>query len=236
VFVSHLAINIITRTQGANIEGSDPRGYTPLHLAAMEGHSVVCQLLLGYSAPIEARDKVRVHLRACVCLIASRGLGAISRSYSGRKRPPPPTYNRTRTTLTRPHNLATQDGNTPLILACTRGHHPAVDRLVNGGADLNAVNNRQRTALMCACEVGLTASVKLLVNRCVRAVQPSHAITPRPRASRCSRSVPTHPLKVVFTTICGLTSCTSSSKIHSPLGVSQQRPTMVGHHTQFFHS
>jgi hypothetical protein len=196
----------------------------------MEGHNVVCQQLLGYSAPIEARDKVRVRLRACVCLIASRGLGAISRSCSGRKRPPRVQI-RTRIILTRPRNLATQDGNTPLILACTRGHHPAVDRLVNGGADLNAVNNRQRTALMCACEVGLTASVKLLVDRCVRAVQPSHAITPQPCASRCSRSVPTHPLKAVFTTICGLTSCTSSSKIHSPLGVSQQRPTMVGHHT-----
>jgi hypothetical protein len=103
VFVSHLAINIITRTQGANIEGSDPRGYTPLHLAAMEGHSVVCQLLLGYSAPIEARDKVRVHLRACVCLIASRGLGAISRSYSGRKRPPPPP---THTIAQELHSLA----------------------------------------------------------------------------------------------------------------------------------
>ena len=89
---------------------------------------------------------------------------------------------------------ACQDGNTPLILACMRGHHAAVDRLVNGGADLNAVNDRQRTALMCACEVGLTPSVKLLVDRCV---QCSHHF-----AVRSFQNCAHLSLKVKFSTAC----------------------------------
>lgn len=55
---SRLLLILIRALQGADIDWADPRGLTPIHLAAMEGHEVIVQLLIGYSAPMNAVDKV----------------------------------------------------------------------------------------------------------------------------------------------------------------------------------
>ena len=47
-------------------------------------------------------------------------------------------------------NVATDDGFTPLMMACAGGHEAVVDKLMQAGADINAKNKEGCTALSIA--------------------------------------------------------------------------------------
>lgn len=57
-----------------------------------------------------------------------------------------------------------ETGQTPLMLAVSRGHAGMVDLLLDSGAAINESDNDGSTALMCACEVGSMALVKALLS------------------------------------------------------------------------
>lgn len=58
-----------------------------------------------------------------------------------------------------------KDGATPLLLACRLTNTYAANLLIENGADVNAGNNRQETALMAAITAGSSDLVKLLIEK-----------------------------------------------------------------------
>jgi ankyrin repeat protein len=63
-------------------------------------------------------------------------------------------------------NIGDHLGNTPLIYAAAqRGRNDIMEKLIQVGANVNARNKMDRTALMAACIAGSTSSVELLLRR-----------------------------------------------------------------------
>ena len=60
-------------------------------------------------------------------------------------------------------NAKTTDGQTPLILATRSGKNDFTAMLIEQGADVNAVDNEQHSALYYASEAGLTEIVEQLL-------------------------------------------------------------------------
>ena len=151
--------------------GSDPRvqttegGYTPAHLAAMNGSKNVLELLLNNGADMEARGTngpTPLHLAAqeghqdCCDLLLSRGADREAR-----------------------------DGwsQTPLWLAAGKGKTEAVELLLQHGADVKAQNVMGSTPLHEACRHGYLGVTRLLVSGGAKITHPDHSgITPLDRA------------------------------------------------------
>lgn len=60
-------------------------------------------------------------------------------------------------------SLASQAGQTALMLAVSHGRQEMVEALLACGADVNLQDEEGSTALMCACEHGRVETVKLLL-------------------------------------------------------------------------
>ena len=60
-------------------------------------------------------------------------------------------------------NIKTTDGQTPLILATRNSKNDFTAMLIEKGADVNAVDNEQHSALYYASEAGFTEIVEQLL-------------------------------------------------------------------------
>ncbi|XP_075571304.1 ankyrin repeat domain-containing protein 27 isoform X2 [Pelecanus crispus] len=112
---------------GVNVSNQD--GFTPLHMAALHGHSELASLLLKHGASISAKNAkhaVPLHL-AC-----QKGHFQVVKCLIG--------YNAKQ-------NKKDIYGNTPLIYACVNGQYETTALLLQHGASVNLSNAKGNTAL-----------------------------------------------------------------------------------------
>uniref|UniRef100_A0A8C3JC83 Ankyrin repeat domain 27 n=1 Tax=Calidris pygmaea TaxID=425635 RepID=A0A8C3JC83_9CHAR len=112
---------------GVNVSNQD--GFTPLHVAALHGHSELVSLLLKHGASISAKDAKQAvplhlacqkgHLQVVKCLM----------DYNAKQ------------------NKKDIYGNTPLIYACLNGQYETTALLLQRGASVNLSNAKGNTAL-----------------------------------------------------------------------------------------
>ncbi|XP_074864593.1 ankyrin repeat domain-containing protein 27 isoform X2 [Carettochelys insculpta] len=112
---------------GVNVTNQD--GFTPLHVAAMHGHSELVCLLLKHGANISAKNANQAvplhlacqqgHFQVVKCLVDCNAK----------------------------QNKKDVHGNTPLIYACLNGQHEIVALLLEHGASVNLSNSKGNTAL-----------------------------------------------------------------------------------------
>ncbi|XP_078138986.1 ankyrin repeat domain-containing protein 27 isoform X2 [Centroberyx gerrardi] len=128
-------VALLTR-HGANVNARNNQSATPLHLASQNSHVQVVRSLLEFNAKLNKKDHygntplihacLRGNLETATTLLQSNALV----------------------------NIVNQQGNTALHEAVRGGHQALVEVLVAGGAGLQLRNNRQRTPLDCAYELG----------------------------------------------------------------------------------
>uniref|UniRef100_UPI00387FB281 Transcription factor ETV6,DARPin n=1 Tax=synthetic construct TaxID=32630 RepID=UPI00387FB281 len=118
----------ILMANGADVNATDNDGYTPLHLAASNGHLEIVEVLLKNGADVNASDLTGItplhaaaatgHLEIVEVLLKH---GADVNAYDN-------------------------DGHTPLHLAAKYGHLEIVEVLLKHGADVNAQDKFGKTA------------------------------------------------------------------------------------------
>nr|XP_033796858.1 ankyrin repeat domain-containing protein 27 isoform X2 [Geotrypetes seraphini] len=131
---------------GLNVNVTNQEGLTPLHIAALHGHSVLVSLFLKHGADIGAKSAtcaVPLHL-AC-----QNGNDQVVKC---------PIDCNTK------WNKKDTSGNTPLIFACMNGHHKAVALLLEHGSIVNLSNNKGNTALHEAVKRNYEDLVELLLS------------------------------------------------------------------------
>ena len=125
---------------GADVNAKDDYGQTPLHCAVVIGHKDIVEFLLAKGAHVDAGDNAgRTPLHYAV--------GA------GKNRTPKAGHTDVvLLLLDKGDKINTKDkwGWTPLHYAVCMANKAMVELLVNRGADLNATNDRGRTALSVA--------------------------------------------------------------------------------------
>ncbi|XP_072527950.1 ankyrin repeat domain-containing protein 27 isoform X2 [Salminus brasiliensis] len=130
---------------GLGVNSSSADGFTPLHVAALHGHTALISLLIRHGANINARNSqsaTPLHL-ACQNSHIQTVSSLVECSAKLNKRD--------------------QFGNTPLIQACLKGHEQTVAVLIESGASANLANNQGNTALHEAVRGGHQALVERLL-------------------------------------------------------------------------
>ena len=124
----------------------DPLERAPLHLAAMNGHADVVEVLLGFGA-----DPNRVEWWGCTPLLwaAENGHKKVVQALLDSGANP---------------NLAANGGETPLHDASSRGHNEVVLVLLLAGAEPNKANYFGRTPLHRAVHCGSKQLVAMLLD------------------------------------------------------------------------
>ncbi|XP_019135141.1 ankyrin repeat domain-containing protein 27 isoform X2 [Larimichthys crocea] len=144
-------------------------GFTPLHVAALHGHSALAALLIRHGANVNARTNqsaTPLHLATqnshvqVVRFLLECNAKLNKKDHYGNT----PLIHaclcgnlETATTLLQSNalvNVANLQGNTALHEAVRGGHQALVELLLRGGALPGIRNKRQRTALDCAYELG----------------------------------------------------------------------------------
>jgi len=138
-------------SEGCDVNSRDSLGLTPLHLAAMHGHTDIMELLIAKGADLEARDQ---HWGNTPLLHAT-------------------PYGRTeavRLLLEKGANIEARDGHglTPLCLSSTYGtaiHTKLIQLLLDRGANIESHSYGGATPLMGAISVGRKEVAKMLLAR-----------------------------------------------------------------------
>ncbi|KAM4614481.1 ankyrin repeat domain-containing protein 27 [Discoglossus pictus] len=130
---------------GLSVNVTSRDGFTPLHISALQGHSVLVSLLLKHGANVDAKNGNRalpLHL-AChkghlevVKILIERSMGK---------------------------NKKDMNGNTPLIYACMGDHTEIAALLLEHGASVNVCNIKGNTALHEAVRRNNEGLVQLLL-------------------------------------------------------------------------
>ncbi|XP_071316548.1 ankyrin repeat domain-containing protein 27 [Trachinotus anak] len=151
------------------VNSSNVDGFTPLHVAALHGHSALAALLVRHGANVNARTNqsaTPLHLASqnshiqVVRFLLECNAKLNKKDHYGNT----PLINaclcgnlETVTTLLQSNalvNMANLQGNTALHEAVRGGHQALVELLLRGGASPGLRNKRQRTPLDCAYELG----------------------------------------------------------------------------------
>ncbi|KAJ8002843.1 hypothetical protein DPEC_G00163180 [Dallia pectoralis] len=130
---------------GLSVNSSSVDGFTPLHVAALHGHTALVSLLSHHGANVNARN----------CLSATP-LHLASQN----------RHTQVVTSLLESNaklNRKDHYGNTPLIHTCLRGHLDTAEILLQSNASVNLANNQGNTALHEAVRGGHLALVELLL-------------------------------------------------------------------------
>ncbi|XP_049330510.1 ankyrin repeat domain-containing protein 27 isoform X2 [Astyanax mexicanus] len=133
------------QSDGLGVNSSSVDGFTPLHVAALHGHTALVSLLIRHGANINSRNgqsATPLHL-ACQNSHIQVVTSLVECNAKLNKRD--------------------QFGNTPLIQACLKGHEQTVEVLLESGASVNLANNQGNTAIHEAVRGGHQALVELLL-------------------------------------------------------------------------
>lgn len=130
--------------QGTDVDTKDEKGWTPLVLAAWNGHAEVTKFLLSAGARVDGRTDL-----SATALMAAAEKGDAET---------------VKVLLAAGANVNAQThlGGTALMFAAWNGHTEAVKLLVAAGADVNAQDNDRQTALIGATARGHSAVIQLL--------------------------------------------------------------------------
>ncbi|KAG9474873.1 hypothetical protein GDO78_003373 [Eleutherodactylus coqui] len=134
---------IPTNGLGVNVTSRD--GFTPLHIAALHGHSVLVTLLLKHGAHVDAKNGNRALPLHLACHKEHFEVVKILLEVSTGK------------------NKKDMNGNTPLIYSCIAGHLEMTSLLLQHGANVNLCNVKGNTALHEAVRRNHEGLVKLLL-------------------------------------------------------------------------
>ncbi|KAG4256551.1 hypothetical protein FPRO03_14015, partial [Fusarium proliferatum] len=132
---------------GIDIDGEDSDGRTPLWWAAERGHEAVVQLLLEWSASVEAADKDGRTPLLCAVAQGHETVVQLLLDWGANT------------------NAVDKDGRTPLWWASLEGHEAIVRLLLDWGADTEAADKDGQTPLRLAADRGHEATVQLLLDQ-----------------------------------------------------------------------
>jgi ankyrin repeat protein len=143
----HLKILQYLMEKGANVNGKNTRGQSPLLFAAEHGRTEAAKELLDHNAEVNDTDQkgnFPLLIAACkgypflVTLLIEKGANT---------------------------GMALPDGNTPLMCAAREGSADTVNVLLTKGVDVNAKNSSGSTALTEATDTGNIDIAKMLLAR-----------------------------------------------------------------------
>uniref|UniRef100_A0A8C3LXP0 Ankyrin repeat domain 27 n=1 Tax=Chrysolophus pictus TaxID=9089 RepID=A0A8C3LXP0_CHRPC len=126
---SYKEVRLRVPASGLGVNVSNQDGFTPLHMAALHGHSDLVSLLLKHGASISAKNAehaVPLHL---ACQKGHSQVVECLMNYNAKQ------------------NKKDAYGNTPLIYACLNGHYETTALLLQHGASVNLSNAKGNTAL-----------------------------------------------------------------------------------------
>jgi ankyrin repeat protein len=132
---------------GADINGKDKFGESPLHIASVRGFTDIIPLLIAEGADVNAGDRRHLtplhaaawggHTETAALLIAN-GAKVDARG---------------------------DDGVTPLLVSTLSGRNETMELLIDNGADINARNRTGMTPLHAAALTGQKEAVELLIDK-----------------------------------------------------------------------
>ncbi|KAA0724150.1 Ankyrin repeat domain-containing protein 27 [Triplophysa tibetana] len=132
---------------GVGVNSRSVDGFTPLHVAALHGHTALVSLLTRHGANINARNNQSATPLHLAC--QNTHIQVVSALMECNAK------------LNRKDNY----GNTPLIHACLKGQVEIATVLLESGALVNVVNNHGNTGLHEAVRGGHIQLVELLLHR-----------------------------------------------------------------------
>ncbi|XP_075045306.1 ankyrin repeat domain-containing protein 27 isoform X2 [Mixophyes fleayi] len=130
---------------GLGVNVTSPDGFTPLHISALQGHSLLVSLLLKHGAHVDAKNGNRALPLHLACLKGHLEVVKMLMECSTGK------------------NKKDMNGNTPLIYACIGGHLEIATLLLERGASVNLCNMKGNTALHESIRKSHEALVNLLL-------------------------------------------------------------------------
>lgn len=136
------------KNHGANINGKDQEGKSPLYQAAEQGQAEAAAVLIREGANINA---INTENEITAILAATNGCHE----------------DVVKTLIDAGANVNIRKKNpsdTPLLAASWRGHENIVKLLVNAGADINATGSYRRTSLAWAAKKGHLGIAKILID------------------------------------------------------------------------
>ncbi|XP_051548331.1 ankyrin repeat domain-containing protein 27-like isoform X2 [Myxocyprinus asiaticus] len=132
---------------GLGVNSSSVDGFTPLHVAALHGHTTLVSLLTRHGANINARNNQSATPLHLAC--QNSHIQVVSALLECNAKP----------------NKKDHYGNTPLIHACLKGHLEIATVLLESGVLVNLANNHGNTGLHEAVRGGHVQLVELLLHR-----------------------------------------------------------------------
>ncbi len=162
---------------GANVN-AEKDGWTPLMLAARNGHAEIAKLLIEANADVYAKNqngftplmfaaedghaeivKLLIKAKADVNAKNQNGVTPLMLAAASSHVASVQLLIEAKADV----NAKNQNGVTPLMVAAGKGHAEIVKLLIAANADVNAKGNNGWTPLMCAAGNGHAASVQLLI-------------------------------------------------------------------------
>ncbi len=140
-------LSLLLKMKHINVNFSDTQGSTPLHIACLNGHTEIAEMLIEKGANIDA-----LTLNECTQLHLSCGAGNIEIVKMLIKK---------RAKV----DVAAQDGCTSLYFACQIGYEKIARILIKGGANTNTIGKGKYTLLHIASEEGHDKIVEMLIKK-----------------------------------------------------------------------